>query len=159
MKNKPYTPPIRKPCYGTQVEKELLEAVQLRIRSGLSIDNTMLRQLLIRILEANNKSDLLRENGGHNTFGLGFASRFWKRNNLVGRVATTKMRAEMPADFEQKKQDYLRVASTLYHTHGMECKEDLIYGFDETNALFAPRANKTRATKGEKRIRVNRKRP
>ena len=50
LKNKPYTPPIRKPCYGTQVEKELLDAVQMRISSGLSIDNTMLRRILIPIL-------------------------------------------------------------------------------------------------------------
>ena len=55
-------------------------------------DDVSLRFLLVPILQANDLSDWLIENGGKFLFQHGWAASFWKRHNLVSRVVTTKMR-------------------------------------------------------------------
>jgi hypothetical protein len=57
-----------------------------------------------------------KENGGVNTFGNTWAQRFLKRHNLKRRVATTKMR-EIPIDFEQKLEDYIRMGAYIIFQH------------------------------------------
>ena len=74
--------------------------------AGLPVDDVSLRFLLVPILQANDLSDLLIENGGKFLYQHGWAARFWKRHNLVSRVVTTKMRI-IPANFDEMEEKYI----------------------------------------------------
>ena len=54
--------------------------------------------------------------------------------------------------FLYKEETYISVAAKMVCQHNVP--PDLVYGQDETNAQFVSRPNKTRATKGAKRVRL-----
>ena len=90
-------------AYSSEIDKELFEAVLVRrSEGGPSVDNSILREMLLAILTRNDLMGLLRENGGNNTFGDSWSHRFFERHNLVSRVCTTKIR-KPPADLEDTK--------------------------------------------------------
>lgn len=62
-------------------------------------------------------------------FGHGWCSRFWKRHDLVSRVATTKM-GELHFDFEAKLNEYLNKGAPQMHEYNVP--PPLVVGCDET---------------------------
>ena len=90
-------------AYSKEIDKELFDtALERRNEGCLSVDNSLLRQLLLVILAKNGLMGLLRENGGKHIFGDSWAQQFFERHDMVLRVCTSKMR-EHPAEFEGKK--------------------------------------------------------
>ena len=89
----------RGPVYGNEIDLLLIKEVKVRIDAGLPVDDATLRLFLIDILESHYRSELLIENDGKFSFGHSWATRFWKRHNMVSRVVTTKMRI-LPANFD-----------------------------------------------------------
>ena len=84
-------------AYSKEIDKELFDTALARRNEGcLSVDNSLLRQLLLIILAKNGLMDILRENGEKYTFGDSWAQRFFKRHDIILRVCTSKMR-EHPA--------------------------------------------------------------
>ena len=136
---------FKAPSYGNKIDLLLLEDVKARMLAGLPVDDVSLRFLLVPILQANDLSDLLIENGGKFLFQHAWAARFWKRHNLVSRVVTSKMRI-IPASFDEMEEKYISGLAKLVHQNNIP--PDLVYGQDGTNAQFVSRPNKTRADKG-----------
>jgi len=87
-----------------------------------------------------------------NSFGDSWFQRFYHRNDIVTRVATTKMREDLPADFDQKCAKYMAILSVALHDH--EVPDELVIGVDETSTQFVPSVKRTKAPKGCKRVRV-----
>ena len=65
------------------------------------------------------------------TFGHGFANRFWKRNGLVSRAVSTKMRTR-PDNFEQHCHDFKLIAE-------FDIKTGMAANLDETATVFIAR--------------------
>ena len=141
----------RPPAYGDQVEKELLEGFDQRRLIGLPVDSFSLRNILIPLLEKHGMIGLLKENGGSCTFQQSWANRFCRRNEISTRLCTTKMR-ELPADFENKKAEYLRIGTILLARYNIP--PELVVGNDETAALLVNRAKRSFDRSGNKRVRV-----
>ena len=139
----------RMPEYGEQIDNELYTEAMDRVFLGLTVDATILRELLLVLLNKYDKINLVRNNG---SFGLSWAQRFFKRHNLRSRVVTTKMREEIPADFKLKEKIYLEVAARYVLEH--DVPKELTYAIDETNALFVTRATRQRVKKGSRRVRA-----
>ena len=76
--NKDCTYVTRAPDYGWETDKKLHKGVLDRMKLGLSLDNFILRTLLVSLLISSNQIGLLKENGGRNTFESSWATRFWK---------------------------------------------------------------------------------
>jgi hypothetical protein len=129
-----------------------LEQLEIRKGVGLLIDDDVLRELVVAQLVKEGRTHLLRGRGGIHTFGDGWCARFWRRHNQSSRVAGTKMREDMPDDFDKKKDVYITVGAYLINKYNIP--PELWINCDETNALFVTMARKTRATKGSKRIRL-----
>ena len=92
-----------------EIDKESFDtALAGRNEGCLSVDNSLLRQLLLVTLAKNGFMGILRENGGKYTFGDFWAQRLFERHDMVLRVCTSKMR-EQPAEFVDKKNNYLKV--------------------------------------------------
>lgn len=85
-------------------------------------------------------------------FGQRWCQRFYKRHHFTSRVATTKMRDEIPADYERKKETFILHLSKAIHDHNVP--DELICAGDETNTQFVPSVKKTRAKKGCRRVRI-----
>jgi hypothetical protein len=62
------------------------------------------------------------------------------------------MREEAPENFVEKESTYKKVAAMYIAKHNVP--KSLVFGIDETNALFVNRATRQRAKKGAKRVRV-----
>jgi hypothetical protein len=140
------------PAYGYEIDQKLLCEVKVRMASGLPIDDSTLRMMLMTLLRDNDKGHLLMDNGGdYDLTYNGWASRFCKRHNIASRVATTKMRI-IPRNFAVLEEQYFTVAAQMIFDH--KVPPDLAYGQDETNAQFVSGPNKTTAEKGSKRIRL-----
>jgi len=52
-------------------------------------------------------------------FGQRWCQRFYKRHSFTSRVATTKMRDEIPADYERKKEKFLLHLSKAINDHNI----------------------------------------
>ena len=92
-----------------EIDKEFFNtALAGRNEGCLSVNNSLLRQLLLVTLAKNGIMGILRENGGKYTFGDFWAQRLFERHDMVLRVCTSKMR-EQPAEFVDKKNNYLKV--------------------------------------------------
>ena len=156
---------VKTPPYGTEVDSQLYIAAQERILLVLTVDPTILRELLFcqftieddKDVNKNNpkyvsKFKLLREHGGQHTFGESWARRFFKRYKLSSRAATTKMRESIPADFAAKENEYMSVAAKYIAKYKVH--KNLVIGIDETNALFVSRATRQMVKRGAKRVRV-----
>ena len=139
------------PAYGKAVDEAVHAAVMRRNSSGLPIDSSIVRNLLIIQLQKAGKDDLLSENGGKYVFGKSWAARFMKRWKLVRRVATTKMR-EKPADFNQKVEEYVRIGAAIVCKHNIP--PELVIACDETGCVFVPKSKYTVAMKGARKIRL-----
>ena len=117
----------------------------------MSIDNVVLRNLLLVRLKSTDKLRLLRDNGGKHMFQDRWARRFWKRNGFINRAVTSKMR-DFPLDIEEKDDVYIRIAARYILKYLVP--ERLVIGLDETNLHFVPHAKRTIAKRGSKRIRL-----
>jgi hypothetical protein len=115
------------------------------------VDNHVLRDLLLQKLVRTNQTNLLLENGGRHVYRYGWAQRFWKRNGLVSRIATSKMR-DPPSDLQDMKENMIRIGAL--HIYKGKIPQKLVYALDETNALFLASKNRTLTKKGKKRIRL-----
>nr|WP_309757975.1 hypothetical protein [Flavobacterium sp.] len=73
---------------------------------------------------------MLKENGGKHVFGHSWSQRFWRRNGFSNRAATSKMR-DLPADFNEKKETYIRIAATDIVEHHAE------YGYESVCKEYA----------------------
>lgn len=142
---------VRLPAYGSVIDNLVLLDFQRTRSAGLPVDNVTLRRFLVVHLTAANMLDTLIENGGSFSYTDSWAIRFYKRHNIVSRIATTKMR-EIPADFEAKKEKYLKVAAELIYLY--KVPEQLVINGDETAVQLVSRANRTRNIRGAKRVRM-----
>ena len=139
----------RMPEYGGKIDLELYAEVMQRVLLGLTVDPTTLREMLLVLLLEHQKMDLVRKNS---SFGYSWAQRFFKRHNLRSRAVSTKMREEIPADFDLKEQTYIKVGAKYIAAYDIPA--ELVYGIDETNALFVSRATRQRVKKGTRRVRA-----
>lgn len=96
-------------------------------------NNTVLRNLLHERLKGTSQISMLKENDGKHVIGHSWSQRFWRRNGFSNRAATSKMR-DLPADFNEKKETYIRLAKKLLHKYNIPA--DLVHGIDDINALF-----------------------
>ena len=62
------------------------------------------------------------------------------------------MREEIPADFDLKEQTYIEVGAKYIAAY--DIPPELVYGIDETNALFVSRSTRQRVLKGTRRVRA-----
>jgi len=85
-------------------------------------------------------------------FGRTWCARFYKRHKFVSRIASTKIRDEIPADYEAKKEKFELHLSKAIHEH--DIPDELVTGGDETNSQFVPSVNKTWIKKGTRRVRL-----
>jgi hypothetical protein len=131
------------------VEKSLVQEVSRYNNAGVPLTNMILRMNLVLLMKA---AGLEYQISVPNSFGDSWFQRFYARHNISSRVATTKMREDIPADFDAKRAKYVALLSISIHDHNVP--DELIMGVDETNAQFVPSVKKTRAMKGTKRIRV-----
>ena len=74
-----------KPGYGFLIDEKLKEKITIRMTTGLSVDDIVLRNLALGLLQEYGKEDLLRTKGGIMSLGQGWAQRFWKRHNFPSR--------------------------------------------------------------------------
>lgn len=95
-----------------------------------------------------NLLDTLVENSVRYSYTDSWAIRFHKRHNIVSRVETTNMR-EIPADFEVKKEKYIKIAADLIYQY--QVPPELVINGDETTVQLVSRANRTRNSRGAKR--------
>ena len=142
---------VRIPAYGSVIDNLVLLDFQRRRACGLPVDNVILRRSLIVHLTEADLLDTLIENGGKYSYADSWAIRFYKRHKIVSRVATTKMR-EIPADFEIKKEAYVKVAAELIYEY--QVPPQLVINGDETAVQLVSRANRTRNIRGAKRVRM-----
>jgi hypothetical protein len=131
------------------VEKALVREVIRYNDAGVPLNNMILRMNLVRLMKEAALEALIAV---PNSFGDSWFQRFYSRNNISSRVATTKMREDIPADFDAKRAKYLAILSVAIHDNNVP--DALIMGVDETNVQFVPSVKRTRALKGRKRIRV-----
>ena len=104
-------------------------------------------------METHNRHDLLERStpndprnvpGSHWFLRLGssWCKRFYDRHNFKSRKATIKMRDDLPADYEAKKNKFTYILSKAIIDNNVP--DDLIVGIDETNTQFVPTVTKTR---------------
>ena len=141
----------RIPVYGSKIDDLVLADFHTARSVGLSVDDETLRRSLVLHLIKAGKQGLLKEEGGKHTFGHSWAIRFYRRHGLVLLVCTTKMR-EKPADFDEKREKYLKIGAQLLFLHNIP--PQLVINGDETAVMLVNRAKVTRNTAGAKRVRV-----
>ena len=140
---------VRGSTIPKDVEEGLVAEVARYNRQGIPLGNVVLRMKLLQLMEAKGLRD---EVAKPNSFGDSWFQRFYKRHKFSNRIATTKMREEIPAMFEAKKSMYISHLSAAIH--GNNIPDELIIGIDETNSQFVPSIKRTRAPTGCKRIRI-----
>lgn len=105
----------RAPCYGKQIDDELTDVVCRYNKHGVPVGDSILRCNPITILTKEGRNDILNRIVPDNEdltaadqlrFGKEWAKRFYRRHKLRSRLATTKMRDEVPADYERKKKNF-----------------------------------------------------
>jgi hypothetical protein len=147
------------PVYGKAIDNELANVVRNYNRNGVPMTNFVLRCCLMDIL-VKKLPDLipkvvsLSQTAGkyQYKFGRSWANRFWKRHDLRSRIATTKMRSDLPADYQTKKELFENLLSVAINKFNVP--DELIIGLDETNTQFVPQVKKTRVPKGIRKVRV-----
>jgi hypothetical protein len=138
----------RKSALGEELEEKLLEIILEKRARGTSIDDDMLTLWIHQLLVTEGRLDLYQKY----TFGASWCKRFWKRHNLSSRKGTSKMRETIPAEFEAKRESYLRIGGQIFALH--DIPRDLWVNFDETSVKLINTANRTRAPQGARRIRL-----
>ena len=148
--------------YGQKIDLELKNVV-LRYNNAHAVPmtNMILRLQLITLLQADNREDILDRIAEPTEaiteikdlrFDDSWAQRFYKRHKLVSRVATTKMKDEIPEKYEEKVLTCKLLLSLNIVNHSVP--DAFIVNFDETNTLFVPQISKTRCMKGTRRVRL-----
>ena len=150
------------PPYGKAIDDELAEIVRNYNKNGVPITDYILRCCLIELISKRRPKFFKRIVEVHATvpktkpkmykFAQSWATRFWKRHQLSSRVSTTKMRDDLPADYEKKVEVFENLLSLAIHKHNVP--DELIVGLDETNTQFVPSVKRTRVPTGTKRVRV-----
>ena len=153
----------RTPIYGCEIDKALVDEVQRYNSNGVPMTDIILRFHLIELLKTHNRLDILsrllhdhEDSQGKDSrdlrFGKRWAQRFYQRNQLRCRVVTTKMRDEVPIDYEIKKDQFILHLSKAIHFYNIPL--DLICGGDETNTQFVPSIKRTRCKRGTRKVRI-----
>jgi hypothetical protein len=157
-----YNPSMyRNVAYGEKIDLELKSIVLRYFDHAVPMTNMILRLQLIALLQADHRDDILDRLAEPKEalsetkiyrFDASWALRFYKRHKLVARVATTKMREELPAKYEEKIRNYQLILSLNIVDHNVP--DALILNMDETNTLFVPQIPRTRCLKGTRRVRL-----
>ena len=153
----------RIPVIGEFLDKALAVIVNNYFRNGVPMSNFILKTTLLQLMETHNRHDLLercnpddpRNVRGKQWFirlGEGWCNRFYKRHDFKSRVATTKMRNDLPNDYEEKKKNFIYILSKALGDNNVP--DDLCVNIDETNVQFVPSVTRTRCPKGVKRVRL-----
>jgi len=142
------------PPYGEEIDVALAEECKVRIASGLSIDPSVIRSILLRHLEKVGQLGLLREKGGKYVFGQTWAYRFYNRHNISYKLISRE-ESELPSEFEDMKTVFVNILShSLFEN---KVPPELVVNCDEINIQFVPRnggnSDTSRCKKGS-RIRV-----
>jgi len=89
---------------GKVIEEELTSIVENYMKHGIPMTNHILRLNILTLLTNHHRDDLIARMGAdvlpklRLCFGQRCCQRFYKRHHFTSRVATTKMRDEIPAD-------------------------------------------------------------
>ncbi len=151
----------RIPVYGNKIDIQLVRMVEHYNEHAVPMSNMILRMQLVQMLKVDQREDILDAIAeGDEPFSKTkkyrftdqWALRFYKRNNLSTRVATTKMRDELPAQYEEKVQSFKYILSLNINDH--QVPDALILNMDETNTMFVPQIPRTRCKKGTRRVRL-----
>lgn len=151
----------RQPVYGETIDKQLVRVVQSYNDHAVPMTNMILRIQLITLLQSNERTDILDAIANSDEplskekkyrFSNAWAQRFFIRHNLKSRVATTKMREELPEKYAEKLLDFKLILSLNIHDHNVP--DAFILGMDETNTMFVPQISRTRCAKGTRRVRL-----
>lgn len=83
----------RAPSYGREVDEALRQSAIRRLDQGLPVDDQTLRELLLEELSSRSMLEVLvTEHGGKFEYGHSWASRFFRRHNLLDRRGRLKSR-------------------------------------------------------------------
>ena len=140
------------PVIGLDLDNELANIVRARIAVGLQMDLFMMRLMVRKLIRRDGKEHLLVENGGKNVFGDDWCFRFYKRHKFKRRVATTKMRLAVPADYDQKLEKYLEVGAQIFSQN--DIPPDLVVNGDETSVNLVGKSKFTFAQQGARKVRA-----
>jgi hypothetical protein len=154
---------VRVPVIGEFLDKALADTVDNYFRNGVPMSNLIIKTTLLQLMETHNRQDLLercnpddpRNVRGKQWFiriGDSWCTRFYKRHEFKSRVATTKMRNDIPADYEEKKKNFVYILSKAVGDHNVP--DELVVNIDETAVQFVPSVTRTRCRKGVKRVRL-----
>ena len=135
-------------CYGEKIDLALKNIVIRYNEHAVPMTPLILRLQLLTILQAENRNDILDCIAGPKEpiskikpyrFDKGWAQRFYKRHDLVHRVATTKMREEIPEKYEEKVLTCKLILSLNIVKHNVP--DALIVNFDVgTQTTFRKKA-------------------
>ena len=151
----------RRPVYGVPIDNQLLAIVKNYNNHAVPMTNMILRIQLLTLLQSSGQTNILDAIADSEEplskekkyrFGDQWAIRFYNRHNLSSRVATTKMREELPAKYAEKLLDFKLILSLNIYDHNVP--DALILGMDETNTMFVPQISRTRCAKGTRRVRL-----
>ena len=131
------------------MEKELVAKVLICNHHGVPLTNSLMRLNLLFLMTAAGQESQMEAEG---SFGSSWFQRFYARHDLRSRVCTTKMRADVPEKYDEKKAKYLAILTVAIQDNNV-C-DALIVGIDETNTQFVPSVKRTVAPKGVNRVRI-----
>ena len=148
---------------GKALDDELAGIVDNYQDHGCPMKTPILRVQLLTLLEVRGRQDIIDRMNPHDErnvpgsgwfrrIGDSWHNRLYKRQNIKTRVATTKMREDLPKDYEIKKQTFTFLLSKAIHDY--DVPDELIYNTDETNSLFVPDVRTTKCRGGIKRVRL-----
>ena len=135
---------------GEDIEKELKKDFDLKREAGIAVTNQDLQQM-VKLLVIKHNLQRLYATGC--TFGYSWVQRWCKRFNITDRVVTTKMREELDPEILQRKDESYKEWCGRAIAKFAICLA-LVFGLDETNVQFYPRARNTLDGKGKKRVRA-----
>ena len=151
----------REPDYGTEIDEKLANIVRDYNKNAVLLTDMILRLQLIALLTTFERQDILDRIAPNDSevskerdlrFAKRWAHRLYKRHKFPSRVATTKMRDELPADYETKKDKYTLLLSKTIHEN--QVPDALICAMDETNTQFTPQVKRTRCASGTRQVRL-----
>jgi hypothetical protein len=139
--------------FGSFIDIELKRKCDEYREHGITVNDATLKLLLMDLLLQHGDCTVLHKiSSSEINISHSWCQRFWKRHNMSSRAATTKMREETPADFEEKRATYLRILSHVIRSN--DIPDELICGFDETGVQLVPSVKRTRHQRGARRIRL-----
>ena len=118
----------RVPPYGTKIDLQLVDTVNSYNYHAVPMTNMILRIQLIALLVMQKRSDILDAIADSDEslssfkkyrFSDQWALRFFKRHILRSPVATTKMREEVPAKYEEKLEAFKLILCLNVRDHNV----------------------------------------